>query len=118
MSDPSRALDRAHETWQKHGRSPNRFSSALPASKHGNNLPLSPTVIHQEWSDVTVADHKAIKGLKSRNLCDHLSEAELIVTALAELSTRQIAETTEATGMDEKQGRRRRSGRAVKQMYH
>ena len=30
-----------------------------------------------------------------------MSEAELIFTALAELSTRQIAETTEATGMEE-----------------
>jgi len=30
-----------------------------------------------------------------------MSEAELIFTALAELSTRQIAETINATGMDE-----------------
>ncbi len=30
-----------------------------------------------------------------------MSEAELIFTALAELSTRQIAETTDATGMAE-----------------
>jgi hypothetical protein len=30
-----------------------------------------------------------------------MSEAELIFTALAELSTRQIAETTNATGMKE-----------------
>ena len=36
---------------------------------------------------------KNIKGLKTQNLRDHISEAELIFTALAELSTRQIAET-------------------------
>ena len=30
-----------------------------------------------------------------------MNEAELIFTALAELSTRQIAETDDATGMDE-----------------
>ena len=41
------------------------------------------------------------QGLKIQNLRDHMSEAELIFTALAELSTRQIAETMEATGMEE-----------------
>jgi hypothetical protein len=30
---------------------------------------------------------------------DHMSEAELIFTVLAELSTRQIAESVQATGM-------------------
>ena len=38
-----------------------------------------------------------MKGIKTQNLRDHMSEAELIFTALAELSTRQIAETTNAT---------------------
>ena len=42
-----------------------------------------------------------MKGIKTQNLRDHMSEAELIFTALAELSTRQIAETTNATGMEE-----------------
>jgi len=48
-----------------------------------------------------VKDHKVLKGLKSQNLRDHMSEAELIFTALAELSTRQIADSKNATGMDE-----------------
>lgn len=39
--------------------------------------------------------------MKSQNLRDHMSEAELIFTALAELSTRQIAEVENATGMEE-----------------
>lgn len=42
-----------------------------------------------------------MKGLKTQNLRDHMSEAELIFTALAELPTRQIAESMEATGMTE-----------------
>ena len=37
----------------------------------------------------------------SHNLRDHMTEAELIFTALAELSTRQIAETMAATGLPE-----------------
>lgn len=39
--------------------------------------------------------------MKTQNLRDHMSEAELIFTALAELSTRQIAESVRATGMPE-----------------
>jgi hypothetical protein len=56
-------------------------------------------LIHQEWTEVSVKNHKALKGLKDQNLRDHMSEAELIFTALAELSTRQIAESVNATGM-------------------
>ena len=55
--------------------------------------------IHQEWTGLTVKDHKNLKGLKTQNLRDHMSEAELIFTALAELSTRQIAESEKAKGL-------------------
>jgi len=129
MSDPSRALDRARETWQKHGRSPKWVQQRMTGQETRNKLTdywadhdirkgeefaILTNVIHQEWSDVTVADHKAIKGLKSQNLRDHMSEAELIFTALAELSTRQIAETTEATGMDENKVAATSGGRIAK----
>jgi DNA-damage-inducible protein D len=50
-----------------------------------------------------VKAHKDLKGLKSQNIRDHMSETELIFTALAEPSTRQIAETIAATGMAENQ---------------
>jgi hypothetical protein len=58
-------------------------------------------IIHREWASLKVKEHKELKGLKNQNLRDHMSEAELIFTALAELSTRQIAETMQATGMAE-----------------
>ena len=45
--------------------------------------------------------HKEMKRLKNQSLRDHMSEAELIFTALAELSTRQIAERVNATGLAE-----------------
>jgi hypothetical protein len=116
MADPARAIDRARETWQKHGRSEKWIQQRMTGQetrnkltdywadhdiKKGEEYAILTNVIHQEWSDVTVQDHKAIKGLKTQNLRDHMSEAELIFTALAELSTRQIAERADATGMDE-----------------
>ena len=56
-----------------------------------------------------------MKGLQDHNLRDHMSEAELIFTALAELSTRQIAETDEATGMAENKLAATQGGAIAKQ---
>jgi len=62
-----------------------------------------------------VQDHKKVKGLdKSTNLRDHMSEAELIFTALAELSTRQIAENVEAKGLEENKVPAKRGGKIAK----
>ena len=58
-------------------------------------------LIHQEGAGVSVKGHKALKTLKTQNLRDHMSEAELIFTALAELSTRQIAQKEQAQGLSE-----------------
>lgn len=58
--------------------------------------------------------HKEMKGLKTQNLRDHMSEAELIFTALAELSTRQIAESVEATGMNENESAAKTGGNIAK----
>jgi hypothetical protein len=63
---------------------------------------------------VSVKKHKAIKGLKTQNLRDHMSEAELIFTALAELSTRQIAESVSATGMIENAEAGKKGGKIAK----
>ena len=71
-------------------------------------------IIHQEWTGVSVKKHKAIKGLQTQNLRDHMSEAELIFTALAELSTRQIAESVEATGLEENADAGKKGGRIAK----
>ena len=116
MTDPSRSLDRARETWQKHGYSEKWIQQRMMGQETRNKLTdywkeheideskefaILTNIIHQEWADISIKDHKTAKGLKSQNLRDHMSEAELIFTALAELSTRQIAETTNATGMDE-----------------
>ena len=61
--------------------------------KKGEEFAILTNIIHQEWSDLSVKNIKILKGLKTQNLRDHMSEEELIFTALAELSTRQIAET-------------------------
>ena len=116
LQDPAQSLDRARENWQKLGRSEKWIQQRMTGQETRNKLTdywkdagikeqdefaLLTNIIHQEWADLTVKQHKALKGLKSQNLRDHMSEAELIFTALAELSTRQIAETEEAKGLRE-----------------
>jgi DNA-damage-inducible protein D len=75
---------------------------------------LLTNIIHQEWTGLTVKKHKAIKRLKQQNLRDHMTEAELIFTALAELSTRQIAETDEATGLTQNAIAGKKGGKIAK----
>jgi hypothetical protein len=114
MADPALSLNRARQTWQQHGRSDKWIQQRMTGQetrnkltdywrehdiKAGQEFAILTNIIHAEWSGVSVKDHKAVKGLNSHNLRDHMTEAELIFTALAEMSTRQIAETTDATGM-------------------
>ena len=116
MADPARALNRARETWQKQGYSEKWIQQRMMGQetrnkltdywknngiKEGDEFAILTNIIHQEWASISVKEHKKAKSLTSQNLRDHMSEAELIFTALAELSTRQIAETMQATGMDE-----------------
>ena len=82
--------------------------------KKGDEYAILTNIIHEEWADVSVQEHKDIKGLKTHNLRDHMSEAELIFTALAELSTRQIAESVEATGMPANKAAAKTGGRIAR----
>jgi hypothetical protein len=82
--------------------------------KKGEEFAILTNIIHQEWAGLSVKAHKEIKGLKSQNLRDHMSEAELIFAALAELSTRQLAESVEATGMTENKSAAKTGGRIAK----
>jgi len=129
MNDPARSLDRAREYWQQHGRSEKWIQQRMMGQETRNKLTdywkdheikgedeyaILTNIIHQEWSGVSIKKHKDIKGLKAQNLRDHMSEAELIFTALAELSTRQIAQSVEATGMGENAEAGKKGGKIAK----
>ena len=116
LADPALSLERARELWKQHRRSAKWIQQRMMGQetrakltdywatheiKEGQEYAILTNLIHQEWADVSIKAHKAMKGLKTQNLRDHMSEAELIFTALAELSTRQIAEHGNATGMKE-----------------
>jgi hypothetical protein len=129
INDPSQSIDRARENWQKLGRSEKWIQQRMTGQetrnkltdywqesgvKKGDEFAALTNIIHQEWTGLTVKKHKELKGLKSQNLRDHMSEAELIFTALAELSTRQIAETDEAKGLQENAKASKKGGKIAK----
>jgi len=129
MSDPARSLDRARDFWRQHGRSEKWIQQRMMGQETRNKLTdywkdhaiqgedeyaILTNIIHQEWAGVSVKQHRDMKGLKAQNLRDHMSEAELIFTALAEMSTRQIAETVQATGIPENAEAGRRGGGIAK----
>ncbi len=114
--DPALSIDRARENWKKYGRSEKRIQQRMMGQETRNKLTdyrkdhdvkeweeytILTNTIHEERTWLSVKDHKKLKWLKSQNLRDHMSEAELIFTALAELSTRQIAEFDQATWLME-----------------
>ncbi|MBK6701076.1 MAG: hypothetical protein IPG55_14560 [Saprospiraceae bacterium] len=129
INDPSMSMVRARENWQKMGRSEKWIQQRMTGQETRNKLTdywkdagikeqdefaLLTNIIHKEWTDLTVKQHKQMKGLKSQNLRDHMSEAELIFTALAELSTRQIADSEQAKGLTENAKASKKGGSVAK----
>lgn len=129
IADPEKALNRSREYWQKQGRNEKWIQQRMMGqetrnkltdywSKHdvkeGNEFAILTNIIHKEWSDLSVKDHKNLKGLKTQNLRDHMSEEELIFTALAELSTRKIAETDKTVGLEANKVPAKKGGKIAK----
>ncbi|MCX6150077.1 MAG: BRO family protein [Ignavibacteriales bacterium] len=129
MNNPEKALNRSREYWQKQGRSEKWIQQRMMGQETRNKLTdywnnhgvkkeddfaILTSIIHKEWSDLTVKEHKTLKGLKTQNLRDHMNEAELIFTALAELSTRQIAEIENTEGFEKNKIPAKKGGKIAK----
>jgi len=114
--NPSLAVDRARSYYKKLGRSDEWIQQRILGQttrneltnywseheiKAGKEYAILTDIIHKEWSEMTVQEHKKLKNLDRQNLRDHMTTAELVFTALAELSTKQLAEKDNATGLKE-----------------
>lgn len=130
IQNPELGINRARDLWKRHGRSEKWIQQRMTGQetrnkltdywkesgvKEGEEYAILTNIIHQEWSDLTVKDHKKLKQLsKTNNLRDHMSEAELIFTALAELSTRQIAENMKTKGLERNKIPAQKGGKIAK----
>ena len=128
-TDPEKSINRGRMNWTRMGRSEKWIQQRMMGQetrnkltdywkdhkvKETNEYAILTNIIHQEWSDLSVKGHKQLKNLKNENLRDHMNEAELIFTALAELSTRQIAENMQTIGLEENKVPAKKGGKIAK----
>ena len=129
IADPEKSLNRARNYWGRMGRSKKWVQQRMMGQEIRNKLTdywkehevtkqdeyaILTNIIHEEWSDLSVKEHKSLKGLRTENLRDHMSDAELVFSALAELSSRQIAESIQSRGLKENKIPAKKGGRIAK----
>ena len=114
--DPEQAIDRALETYLKKGYDPDWVHQRLLSIRIRNELTdewqkrgvekgrefaILTDEISRAWSGMTTRQYKNLKGLKKENLRDNMSDTELVLTMLAEASTRDISMASKPVGFDE-----------------
>lgn len=111
--DPEQAIDRALETYLKKGYDPDWVHQRLLSIRIRNELTeewqkrgvekgreyaILTDEITRTWSGMTTRQYKILKGLKKENLRDNMSDTELVLTMLAEASTRDISKAAKPEG--------------------
>ncbi len=114
--DPQIAIDRAIESYRKKGYSEAWISQRLRGidirkemtnewKRAGVTEPRQyaslTNILTAAWSDKTVQEYKKLKGLKKENLRDNMTNTELVLNALAEISTTEISKATNPQGLSE-----------------
>ena len=110
MQDPELSIDRALEQYMKLGYSENWINQRLKSIeirkeltdewkkrglKEGVQFATLTDIITKAWSDKTTKEYKILKGLKKENLRDNMTNTELILSMLAEASTKDISAAIE-----------------------
>jgi hypothetical protein len=72
-------------------------------------------IIYKTWAGKTAKEYKTFKGLKKENLRDNMTNKELVINMLAELSTKEISETSNPDTMAEHENVARRGGNIARQ---
>lgn len=126
--DPELAFERAKETYLKKGYSEEWINQRMMAIKvrntltdewkergvKGNEYAILTDDIHKAWTGMSTREHKRLKGLKKENLRDNMSDMELILTMLAEQTTKEISKSVEPTNLSENRNVARAGGAVAK----
>ncbi|MBD3592551.1 Bro-N domain-containing protein [Bacteroides sp. GM023] len=67
-------------------------------------------IITKSWSGNTTKEYKQLKGLKKESLRDNMTNKELVLNMLAELSTKEISEVSQPETFDDHKDIARRGG--------
>ena len=108
MQDPELSIEQAMKDYKRLGYSDNWINQRLKSieirkeltdewKKHGLQEGVQfatlTDIIYQTWSNMTARQYKQFKGLKKENLRDNMTNKELVLNMLAELSTKEISES-------------------------
>ena len=91
------------DEWKKHG------------LQEGPEFAFLTDVIYKTWADKTAKEYKQHKGLKKENLRDNMTNKELVMSMLAELSTKEISEVVQPKTLDDHEDVAKRGGGVAKQ---
>lgn len=116
IQDPELSIEQAMTDYKRLGYSDNWINQRLKSieirkdltdewKRHGLEEGVEfatlTDIIYKTWSDHTAKEYKRLKGLKKENLRDNMTNRELVMSMLAELSTKDISEATNPQTMDE-----------------
>ncbi|OFY40064.1 MAG: antirepressor [Bacteroidetes bacterium GWF2_40_14] len=116
MQDPELSIEQAMMDYKRLGYSDNWINQRLKSIEirkeltdewksrgleEGVQFASLTDIIYKTWADKTAKEYKQFKGLKKENLRDNMTNTELVLNMLAELSTKRISETTNPDSMDE-----------------
>lgn len=130
MQDPELSIDQAMADYKRLGYSDNWINQRLKSieirkdltdewKKHGLKEGMEfgtlTDIIYKTWSDKTAKEYKQFKGLKKENLRDNMTNKELVLNMLAELSTKEISESTNPESFSEHTDVAKRGGNIAKE---
>jgi hypothetical protein len=125
MQDPEITIDRALEQYMQLGYSENWINQRLKSIeirkeltdewkkrglKEGIQFATLTDIITKAWSGNTTKEYKTLKGLKKENLRDNMTNTELILSMLAEASTKDISQTENPETFEESSKIAKRGG--------
>ena len=91
------------DEWKRHG------------LQEGEHFATLTDIIYQSWAGKTAKEYKQFKGLKKENLRDNMTNKELVLNMLAELSTKEISEAQNPATFDDHMDIARRGGNVAKE---
>ena len=125
IQDPELSINQAMQDYKRLGYSDNWINQRLKSieirkeltdewKRHGLQEGVQfatlTDIIYQTWADKTAKEYKKFKGLKKENLRDNMTNTELVLNMLAELSTTKISETQNPDTFNEHADVARRGG--------
>lgn len=130
ISDPEIAIQRALNYYQRLGYSDEWIAQRLRSIeirkdltnqwdrggiKQGLEYALLTDEITRSWSGMKTKEYKQHKGLKKESLRDNMTNAELVLNMLAELSATEIAKNENPMGLAENMAVAKRGGNVARQ---